>query len=63
MTDTNLPELFPKTYKREVSVLCIAATFAMALWGPEGMAEIFVWPVFMFAGAAFGLDAFAKQIR
>ena len=58
----------PKTYKREVACVMLVLTFGLAIggaWEPQAMAvaEIMVWPVFMFAGAAFGLDAFAKQIR
>lgn len=52
-----------KTYKREVAMAALAGTFAIGLSGDAELAEIFVWPVFMFAGAAFGLDAFAKQIK
>lgn len=52
-----------KTYKREVATAALVATFAIGFSGNTELAEILVWPVFMFAGAAFGLDAFAKQVQ
>ena len=57
-----------KTYKREVAIAMLFAVFGLAIagvWeqGAADAAKMLSWPVFMFAGAAFGLDAFAKQIR
>lgn len=52
-----------KTYKRETAWALLLLTFALAFVGNVEVAEIFVWPVFMFAGAAFGFDAYAKQIK
>ena len=52
-----------KTYKRETAWALLALTFALAFSGNSEIAEIFVWPSFAFAGAAFGFDAYAKQIK
>ena len=56
----------PKTYKREVGGVLLLALMLLHLWGvfkPEAgeAAEFLTLPIFTFAGAAFGLDAFLKN--
>jgi len=57
-----------RTYKRELSAAMLAYLFGMFIWGVwqptafEG-AKFLTLPIFTFAGAAFGFDAWAKQIR
>ena len=59
----------PKTYKRETALgmLAFLAVLAvMAVFRPaEAMPvlEVLVYPILAFAGMAFGLDSYAKQIR
>jgi len=57
-----------KTYKREVALIMLVFLGASHLWGvfderAAEMAAYLTTPVFMFAAAAFGLDAYAKLIR
>lgn len=52
-----------KTYKREVSMIMLAFLASLFLWGDQEAARFLTMPIFMFAGAAFGLDAYAKQIK
>jgi hypothetical protein len=56
-----------KTYKREVSMamlIFVAVFHVLGMWIPEAVqvAEYLTTPVFIFAGAAFGMDAYSKQI-
>lgn len=56
-----------KTYKREVALVMIAFLFVLfivSIWKPEvvGIAEYLTTPIFLFATAAFGADAYAKQV-
>ncbi|MBC7156581.1 MAG: hypothetical protein H5U20_03590 [Rhodobacteraceae bacterium] len=56
-----------KTGKREIACLMLAFLAGMFVWGvavPAAMeaARYLTLPVFTFAGAAFGLDAWAKQL-
>jgi hypothetical protein len=56
-----------KTYKREVAVamlIFVGAFHVLGMWMPEAIqvAEYLTTPVFIFAGAAFGMDAYAKQV-
>jgi hypothetical protein len=62
MTDT-----VQKTYKREVSaglLVVLFAFFIAGMWFPEAMqsAEFLTAPIFMFGAAAFGVDAYSKQV-
>jgi hypothetical protein len=57
----------PKTYKREVScgmLVFLGVFHVLGLWKPEAVqiAQYLTTPVFMFAAAAFGVDAYAKQV-
>ena len=67
MTDIG-PEPYRKTFKREVAAVMLGFLGAMFVWGvpseAAGQAARFLTlPVFTFAGGAFGLDAWAKQLR
>ena len=57
----------PKTFKRETAWGMLAFIAALVLWGvwePRATeaAQMLIAPVFLFAGAAFGVDAYAKQV-
>lgn len=57
-----------KTYKREVAggMLAFLATMSVAgvvIPGALNVAETLVTPIFLFAGGAFGMDAYASQIK
>jgi hypothetical protein len=57
----------PKTYKREAAValfLALGGFFLAGIWVESAIqiAEFLTTPVFMFGAAAFGVDAYAKQI-
>lgn len=57
-----------KTYKREVAMAMLAflgTMFIVSLWFTEAtqVAEYLTTPVFLFAAAAFGIDAYAKQVK
>jgi len=57
-----------KTYKRELAVVMLAFLGALFVWGvfdPEAKdsARFLTLPIFTFAGGAFGMDAWAKQLR
>jgi len=57
-----------KTYKREVAcamLVFLAGLFIAAAFKPSlfQLAEYLTTPVFMFAFAAFGFDAYVKQKR
>ena len=57
----------PKTYKREVAgglFLALGGFFIAGIWVESAMqvGEFLTAPVFMFGAAAFGVDAYAKQV-
>lgn len=57
-----------KTYKRELATGMLVFLGAFFLWGVENAqaaeaARYLTLPIFTFAGGAFGLDAWAKQMR
>lgn len=52
-----------KTWKREVAVILLVFIGYISLFGDIEVLRILVTPIFLFAGGAFGLDAFAKQIQ
>ena len=57
-----------KTYKRETALALFIFLCGLFIWGiwnaqAANAAEFLTLPVFTFAGAAFGLDAYAKQIK
>jgi hypothetical protein len=56
-----------KTYKREAAItmlVFLGALFIASLFYKEAVqaAEYLTTPVFLFAAAAFGVDAYAKQV-
>lgn len=52
-----------KTYKRELAIgLLIFLGYVVETKGAE-IVELLVWPVFTFAGLAFGLDWGYKQLQ
>ncbi len=56
-----------KTYKREFAAFMVIVTmafFVSGFWAVyfKEVAELLLTPVMLNAGAAFGLDAFAKQV-
>lgn len=62
--------LKPKTYKRELACAMLAALIVGWVWAllaarPDAYSELrFLTPfVFIFLGGAYGVDAYAKQIR
>lgn len=65
---TQAPAPRPKTYKREVAVLCLAFWAGLIIWGhidPRTGAEetglAITMPVFLLVASAFGIDAVFKQ--
>jgi len=57
----------PKTYKREVALsmlVFLGVLFVASIFKEEvlGIAEYLTTPIFLFATAAFGIDAYAKQV-
>ncbi|WP_065324354.1 hypothetical protein [Tritonibacter mobilis] len=57
-----------KTYKREFAAFMVITTmacFVAGFWHPyfKEVAELLLVPSFTMSGAAFGLDAFAKQVK
>ena len=51
-----------KTYKREIALVLIAILSLQIYAGDVEMVNVLVWPILMFAGGAFGIDAI-KQLR
>ena len=56
-----------KTYKREAAIamlVFLGALFVTSVFYVEARqaAEFLTTPIFLFAGAAFGVDAYAKQV-
>lgn len=56
-----------KTYKREVALsmlVFLGVLFVASIFKEEalGIAEYLTTPIFLFATAAFGIDAYAKQV-
>lgn len=59
-----------KTYKRETGCIMFVMLAGLFVWGLVAeseqvvdVAKFLTTPVFMFAGAAFGMDAVAKQFK
>lgn len=57
-----------KTYKRETAlalIVFLCVLFIAGIWEPRAAeaAQYLTAPVFLFMGAAFGLDAYSKQIK
>ena len=65
---TGAPGPVRKTFKREVAVVMLGFLGVMFVWGVSTdtaaqAARFLTLPIFTFAGGAFGLDAWAKQLR
>ncbi len=57
-----------KTYKREIAGAMLVAVFGFGVAGiwyteAQNVMEHLSVPVFMFAGVAFGMDSYAKQVK
>lgn len=52
-----------KTYKRELSVALLVWLVYLVEVKDATIIEVLVWPIFAFAGAAFGLDSYSKQLQ
>lgn len=57
-----------KTYKREFGTALVAVLIGFFIGGAYSeyfydVAELLLTPVMLFAGAAFGLDSYAKQVQ
>lgn len=50
----------PKTWKREAAALMMLGLSYVVWTGDVDMVEVLVWPVFSFAGLAFGLDVYSN---
>lgn len=50
-----------KTYKREVAKVLILWAIYISIWGSAEVLSIMIWPVFLFVGAAYGMDWASKQ--
>lgn len=51
-----------KTYKRELAVALLIWLIYVVEVKDANIVEILVWPIFAFVGAAFGFDAYSKQL-
>lgn len=51
-----------KTYKRELAVSLLIWLVYLVEVKDVTLVEVLVWPIFAFVGAAFGFDAWGKQI-
>jgi len=60
MTEETKPK---KTWKREVAAALLIGLGYVVYTGDTEMVNVVVWPIMVFAGAAFGLDVAAKQLR
>lgn len=49
-----------KTFKRELAVLLLLWLVYIVEVKDANLVEILVWPIFSFAAAAFGFDAYGK---
>ena len=59
MTETKSPQT--KTLKREVATALLAGLGYVVYTGDVEMVKVLVWPVFSFAGLAFGMDWYGKN--
>ena len=51
-----------KTFKREIAVALLLWLAYVVEVKDVSIVEVLVWPIFAFLGAAFGLDAWGKQL-
>ena len=52
-----------KTFKREVAIALLLWLVYVVEVKDVAIVEVLVWPIFAFLGAAFGLDAYSKQLQ
>lgn len=52
-----------KTYKRELATALLVWLVYLVEVKDATIIEVLVWPIFAFAGAAFGLESYAKQLQ
>lgn len=52
-----------KTFKREIAIALLLWLVYVVEVKDVSIIEVLVWPVFAFLGAAFGLDAYSKQLQ
>ena len=52
-----------KTFKREIAIALLLWLVYVVEVKDVAIIEVLVWPVFAFLGAAFGLDAYSKQLQ
>ena len=51
-----------KTYKRELAMALLIWLAYVVEVKDVAIVEVLVWPIFAFVGAAFGFDAYSKQL-
>lgn len=51
-----------KTFKRELAVALLIWLGYVVEVKDVQVVEVLVWPIFAFVGAAFGFDAYSKQL-
>jgi hypothetical protein len=49
-----------KTWKRETAIVMLLGLSYVVFTGDVSMVEVLVWPIFSFAGLAFGLDVYSN---
>jgi hypothetical protein len=52
-----------KTYKRELAIILLIWLAYVVEVKDVSIIEVLVWPIFAFVGAAFGFDAYSKQLH
>lgn len=52
-----------KTFKREIAVVLLLWLAYVVEVKDVSVVEVLVWPIFTFLGAAFGIDAYVKQLQ
>jgi hypothetical protein len=52
-----------KTFKREIAVALLLWLAYVVEVKDVSVVEVIIWPIFAFLGAAFGLDAYSKQLQ
>ena len=52
-----------KTFKREIAVALLLWLAYVVEVKDVSVVEVIIWPIFMFLGASFGLDAYSKQLQ
>lgn len=50
-----------KTYKREMAAILFFFMIYLGVMEQDNTLEIVIWPIFLFGGAAFGMEWASKQ--